>query len=322
MAEHSADESSDEPEPAEMEEQEESESEAQGCHGMEQVQTRGAGDVLAKFLDVTRQFTATLEDMRKQELMQSRGSQPRKSLAFDDLRPPSRSRPQQFTPPRKARDMIAASPGYYEFEADSMTSQSSRTARTRLQEKFVVVGTKLLAENTPDQSIHASRSMQELAISGGVDDRHTKETDLGGFKQTNVGFDFNLRSVVLSSSLTVTVQVYRSPTDKPSSFTRKNYHCPYRFLCGCYVAIAVKHYKDKVVLLQSGAHSADSHGQSRGILNPKQRGAIVRAVKSAPMSVGSQVQSNLQNFSPGKHVPFDDRSRGALNRLVRRGQPV
>jgi hypothetical protein len=26
----------------------------------------------------------------------------------------------------------------------------------------------------------------------------------------------------------------------------------------------------------------------------------------------------LQNFSPGKHVPFDHRSRGALNRLVRR----
>jgi hypothetical protein len=75
-----------------------------------------------------------------------------------------------------------------------------------------------------------------------------------------------------------------------------------------------------VVLLQSGAHSADSHGQSRGILNPKQRGAIVRAVKSAPMSVGSQVQSNLQNFSPGKHVPFDDRSRGTLNRLVCRAR--
>jgi hypothetical protein len=111
-----------------MEEQEESESEAQGS--MVQAQKRGAGDVLAKFLDVSRQFTATLEDMRKQELMQSRGSKSRKSLAFDDLQPPSRGRPQQFTPPRKARDMIAASPDYGEYEADSMTSQSSRTART------------------------------------------------------------------------------------------------------------------------------------------------------------------------------------------------
>jgi hypothetical protein len=90
-----------------------------------------------------------------------------------------------------------------------------------------------LSDNTPDQ-INAwleKHAQREMAISGGVDDRRTKETDLGGFKQTNVGFDLNLRSVVLSSSLTVTVQVYRSPTDKPSSFTRKNYHCPYRFLC-------------------------------------------------------------------------------------------
>ncbi len=93
MAEQSADESSDEP--AEMEEQEESESEEQSR--IVQAQTRGAGDVLAKFLDVSRQFTATLEDMRKQEFMQSRGSKPRKSLAFDYLRPPSRGRPQQLT---------------------------------------------------------------------------------------------------------------------------------------------------------------------------------------------------------------------------------
>jgi hypothetical protein len=61
---------------------------------MVQVQTRGAGSaegvlsiVLAQFLDVSRKFTATLEDMRKQELMQSRGINSRKSLAFDDLRP-------------------------------------------------------------------------------------------------------------------------------------------------------------------------------------------------------------------------------------------
>ena len=89
--------------------------------------------------------------------------------------------------------MIAASPGYYEFEADSMTSQSSRTARTRLQDNFIVVGTKLLAENTPDQINNwlVKHAQQELAISGGVDDRRIKETDLGGFKQTNVGLDIN-----------------------------------------------------------------------------------------------------------------------------------
>ena len=36
------------------------------------------------------------------------------------------------------------------------------------------------------------------------------------------------------------------------------------------------------------------------------------------MTVGSQVISNLQNFSPGKQVPFDMRSRNAVNQLVRR----
>jgi hypothetical protein len=71
-----------------MKEQEESELEAHDR--MVQTQTRGAGGVLAKFLDASRLFTTTLENMRKQELMQSRGSKPRKSLAFDDLLPPSR----------------------------------------------------------------------------------------------------------------------------------------------------------------------------------------------------------------------------------------
>jgi hypothetical protein len=189
MAEQSADESSDEQ--AEMDEQEVSESEAHDR--MVQAQTSGVGGALAKFLDASRQFTATLENMRKQALMQYRGCNPRKSLAFDDHQPPSRGLPQQFTPPLKARDMTAASLYSCEFEADSMTSQSSRTARTRLQDNFVVVGTKLLAEHTPDQ-IHKWLVMhvqQELAIAGGVDDRHSEETYLGGFEQTNVGLDLN-----------------------------------------------------------------------------------------------------------------------------------
>ena len=62
---------------------------------------RASDKMVANFLNVARKFTETLEDMRKQELMQSRGSKPHKSLAFDDLRPPSRGRQQQFT--RKLR---------------------------------------------------------------------------------------------------------------------------------------------------------------------------------------------------------------------------
>ncbi len=39
-----------------------------------------------------------------------------------------------------------------------------------------------------------------------------------------------------------------------------------------------------------------------GILSVKQRGTIKRAVRAAPMAVGSQVNANLQNFSPGRRV--------------------
>ena len=113
-------------------------------------------------------------------------------------------------------------------------------------------------------------------------------------------------------------QVYRPSNDTKHSFTRSTLHCPYQFTCQCYVALAVKYYKDRVTLLQSGEHTLDSHAQSKGILTPKQRGAVVRAVRAAPMAVGAQVLSNLQNSSPGKHVPFDQRSRAAVNRLVRR----
>jgi hypothetical protein len=145
--------------------------------------------VLAQFLDVSRKFTATLQDMRKQELMHSRGSNPRKSLALDNSRLPSRGRPQQFMPQRKTRrrskmrDMIAASPDYCEFEWDSMTSQSLRTAHTCLKDKFVVAGTKLLAKHTPDQikKLLVAHVQQELAIAGGVDDRSVKDTNFGGF---------------------------------------------------------------------------------------------------------------------------------------------
>ncbi len=53
---------------------------------------------------------------------------------------------------------------------------------------------KLLAENTPEQINNwlVKHVQQVLAISGDVDDRRSTETNLGGFKQTNVGLDFNL----------------------------------------------------------------------------------------------------------------------------------
>jgi hypothetical protein len=49
----------------------------------------------------------------------------------------------------------------------------------------------------------------------------------------------------------------------------------------------------------------------------KQSGSAERAGRSAPMSVGSQVHASMQNFSPCRRVPYDERSRQAVARIVR-----
>ena len=79
----------------------------------------------------------------------------------------------------------------------------------------------------------------------------------------------------------------------------------------------VKRYPDKVVLLQAGDHGPESHIYCRGILSVKQRGTIKRAIRAAPMTVGAQLHANMDSFSPGRRVPYDHRSRGAVARLVR-----
>jgi hypothetical protein len=61
-----------------------------------------------------------------------------------------------------------------------------------------------------------------------------------------------------------------------------------------------------------------SHTKSSGILNPKQRGAVERAARSAPLAIGTQIHASMQNFSPGRHIPYDRRSRNAVDRLVRK----
>ena len=56
--------------------------------------------VYKKFINMGRQFVADWEDQRKQALMARKAA--RKSLDFDDVRPP-RGQQLQFTPPRKRR---------------------------------------------------------------------------------------------------------------------------------------------------------------------------------------------------------------------------
>lgn len=117
-------------------------------------------------------------------------------------------------------------------------------------------------------------------------------------------------------------QNYISCVAGENHFDRINYNCPYRKKCGCYVAFAVKKYKDKVILMQAGEHTPDSHLECTGILSVKQRGTIKRMVRAAPMAVGTQVHANLQHFSPGRRVPYDERSRAAVSRLTRKEREV
>jgi hypothetical protein len=69
--------------------------------------------------------------------------------------------------------------------------------------------------------------------------------------------------------------------------------------------------------MSGAAIAIDDASATDTILSVKQRGTIKRAVRAAPMTVGAQLHANLQNFSPGRRVPFDHRSRSAVSRLVR-----
>ena len=101
-----------------------------------------------------------------------------------------------------------------------------------------------------------------------------------------------------------------------TGFSRKYWHCPYKKRCGCQITFSVKEYSDRYELWRSGTHDRFSHTKSSGILSPKQRTAVIAAVKSAPMAGSSAVLLNLKNFSPGKHVGHDARSVEAVRRLV------
>ena len=98
---------------------------------------------------------------------------------------------------------------------------------------------------------------------------------------------------------------------KRNPFVLDVYSCPYRFKCGCYCALSVKTFTDKIEVALAGEYTADSHNRSSGILSVQQRTAVKRAVRSSPLMVGSQVHAGLENFCPGKRIPFDSRSQKA-----------
>ncbi len=62
--------------------------------------------MVANLLNATGKFTETLEDMRKQELMESRCKASRKHLDFDEIQVPPRARRQVATPERKSAQSL------------------------------------------------------------------------------------------------------------------------------------------------------------------------------------------------------------------------
>ena len=62
---------------------------------------RATDQVVTNFLNATRQFADTLEDLRREDLMLSRRKFSRKSLDFEDVQIPSRVQRQETIPPRR-----------------------------------------------------------------------------------------------------------------------------------------------------------------------------------------------------------------------------
>ncbi len=136
--------------------------------------------VYTKFINMGRQFVADLEDQRKQDLMARKAA--RKSLDFDDVRPP-RGQQLQFTPPRKTKDLIPESD-----EESSMRSGSSRSTRIRLQEKFKIVGCKKFCDMSRadidtwiENVAHA-----DMLRSGNYEDLKKKPRSIGGYVHAHV----------------------------------------------------------------------------------------------------------------------------------------
>jgi hypothetical protein len=109
-------------------------------------------------------------------------------------------------------------------------------------------------------------------------------------------------------------------SQKAKGFRSEQFHCPYRFKCDCYVALSLKYYPDTIVLLQAGNHDLTSHaaGKKKSLLSVKQRAAVKRSARSAPLQVGRQIHDGMLDFSPGKRIPYDQRSQNAVKRLVRK----
>ena len=134
-------------------------------------------DLASQFAELSRMFANVCEQNRKLQLATSQMARrtARQSLDFD-------------SPVRKARMEVVATPDDSDVERDSLRSQSSRSTRLRLQEKFEVIAE--MSTDDPDSDRvkewirkHAS---QVMAQAGTADDLNPKDAAFGGFKRASV----------------------------------------------------------------------------------------------------------------------------------------
>ncbi len=228
-----------------------------------------------------------------------------------------------FSPKRSAPEMLGATQAEEDSERNSLASQSSSTtARVRLQEKFRKVATMYKDEGSPEEIEirikDITTDFMEQSVS--YEDIEAADKAYGGFKKRNVraSTKFIMKSIY-SHPFVCILQQYRSMTKRNPS-VGDVFICPYRYKSSCCCAVLVKSYSDKVEVALAGQHTSSSgessHTNDRGILSVERRSAVKRAVRASPLSVGSQVQANLENFSPCKHVPFNQRSQKAVDHLV------
>ena len=181
-------ESDEEEEDYEEEEQEEDDGDMEG--DFEEEETVEYGPALSKngVMDRLKMLASKFNDTLR-ELETTKQSRKSARSEFDFHPSPPRKRHAPFTPPKHGRLLVPAT--QYEddeFDRDSLTSQSSRTARKRLIGEWTVVMVKLKSECSKDEAIDDFKAYadDELAKAGSCEDVIPRKDGLGYFKRTHV----------------------------------------------------------------------------------------------------------------------------------------
>jgi hypothetical protein len=148
-------------------------------------ESKSSATMYSKITEMSRQLAEMMEMHRKQQLMAKKKTA-RAALSFESP-PPAKFRKFKipFTLPRTAADIIGATQADEFFERDSLASQSSCTARIRLQEKYVKVATLYKDELSPDEIKERIRDIvfSAMAKSAIYEDLDPADRAYGGLKK-------------------------------------------------------------------------------------------------------------------------------------------